>query len=84
MGFGNTQPCNDCHIITDGGILRACHIPQKGLIVNEHETLPYPEELHVLKCCWQARGGREGQTIFMVLERAYKFITDGFGCFPHN
>lgn len=70
-----------------GGILGALFmIPlRKALIVNEHETLPYPEGTACAEVLLAGEeGGEKARTTFMGvgMGAAYKFITDGFRLFP--
>ena len=70
-----------------GGILGTLFmIPlRRALIVNEHETLPYPEGTACAEVLLAGEeGGEKARTTFLgvAIGAVYKFLTDGFGLFP--
>lgn len=70
-----------------GGILGTLFmIPlRRALIVNEHETLPYPEGTACAEVLLAGEeGGEKARTTFLgvAIGAGYKFLTDGFRLFP--
>jgi putative OPT family oligopeptide transporter len=60
---------------------------RKALIVDEHETLPYPEGTACAEVLLAGEeGGEKAKTTFIGLAAGgiYKFITDGFRLFPSS
>lgn len=88
-GLGTPSLLNITILSLLGGILGTLFmIPlRKALIVNEHETLPYPEGTACAEVLLAGEeGGEKARTTFLgvAFGAGYKFLTDGFRLFPSS